>query len=319
MKLQQLVYVAEIVRRGHNLTATAEALHTSQPGISRQIQLLEAELGLTIFQRTRNRIIGLTEPGEMVYHSARRIVSELNALESLKEDFFSANRGTLTIATTHTQANYVLPEVIRQFVVDYPEVQIVLKQGDTAGICELVEAGDADLAIGTELRHDFANLVSLPCYELTRSVVVPEGHPLLDGGELTLEKIASYPVIMYGDQFSGYWKVLDAFNKAGLSPNVVMGAIDAGVCKTYVRLGLGIAILGTVSYNAAEDTGLSALDARDLFESSTSSIRLRPNTYLRPYLLDFIERFHPRLTPAVVREALESHGVATVGGVRLRS
>ncbi|MTD53312.1 LysR substrate-binding domain-containing protein [Amycolatopsis pithecellobii] len=304
MKLQQLHYVLEIVNHGNHLSAAAEALHTSQPGISRQLQLLESELGFDIFARSRNRIEGLTEPGELVVDLARRIMSDVAALSSLKADLQATDRGTLTIATTHTQANYVLPKVIGPFVADFPDVQVVLKQGDPEGICALVQAGEADLAIGTESLHSFPDLVNLSCFALPRVVVAPAGHPILDAPELTLQRIAEYPIISYDSRFSGHWKVRTAFERAGLEPKVVLSAIDAGVCKTYVKMGLGLAILTKITFDPEQDNGLRALDADHLFESSTTCIKLRRNIYLRPYLLEFIHRFASRLTPDIVREIL---------------
>lgn len=306
MKLQQLNYVLEIVNHGNHISAAANALHTSQPGVSRQLQQLESELGFDIFVRTRNRIDGLTEPGKLVVDIAKRIVGDIDALASLKADLAATNRGTLTIATTHTQANYVLPKVIGPFVAAFPEVQVILKQGDPEGICELVDAGEADMAIGTEALHLFPGLVNLPCFRMPRVVVAPVGHPILDGAELTLPRIAEYPIITYDSRFSGHWKVRTAFERAGLELRVVLSAIDAGVCKTYVKMGLGLAILTSITFDAEQDTGLRALDAAHVFESSTTYIKMRPNTYLRPYLLEFIRRFAPQLTPDVVRAALSS-------------
>lgn len=304
MNLQQLQYVLEIVRHRNHLSSAAAALHTSQPGVSRQIKQLEAELGFEIFLRTRNRIIGLTEPGAHVVDIAKRVLTDVSALQSLKEDMAAVNQGTLTIATTHTQANYVLPTVIRSFVAMLPDVRISLKQGDPEGICSLVDAGEADLAIGTESARNFPQLVSLPCFEIGRSVVAPAGHPILADADLTLKSIAEYPIITYDPRFSGRWKVMEAFKKMGLEPRIILSAIDADVCKTYVRLGMGIAILARIAFDPHHDADLEARDASHLFESSTTYVRLRSNTYLRPYMLEFIRLLAPQLTSTVVRDAL---------------
>ncbi len=304
MKLQQLRYVVEIVKHGNHLSAAAEALNTSQPGVSRQIQLLELELGFDIFLRTRNRIIGLTEPGKVVFSIAQRIATDVTALKTLKTDMHAGNRGVFTIGSTHTQARYVLPRVIESFVNQYPEVKLVLKQGDPEEVCALVDSGDADLAICTETKRDFPNLVKLRCFELKRCIVAKIGHPLLDVPELTLAEIAKYPIIMYDLRYSGRWKVMKAFSDAGLEPKVVMSGIDADVCKTYVELGLGIAILGTIAFDPERDIGIAARDVGDLLPTSTIQIALRPNTYLRPFLLNFISSVAPHLTPSVVRKAL---------------
>ncbi len=307
MKLQQLQYVLEIVKQGYNISTAANGLYTYQPSVSRQLQQFEEELGFAIFERSRNHIGGLTPAGAIVVDIAKRIMNDVNDLGSLKDDLMSSNRGTLTIATTHTVANYVLPDVIGSFIKAYPEVQVVLIQSDPEGICLLVEEGDADLAIGTESRHRHPRLIELPCYALDRVVVVPTGHPLTEKPELTLEDVAQFPIITYDQRYSGSWKVHDAFQAAGLQPKIALSAIDAGVCKTYVQTGLGIAVLTSVTFDAARDTGLVALPAGHLFESSTTSIKLRANTYLRPYLLDFVHRFSPRLRPEVVRDLVQ-HG-----------
>ena len=233
MKLQQLRYVLEIVRNGNHLSAAAEALSASQPGVSRQIQQLEAELGFDIFIRTRNRIIGLTEPGRQVYECARQVATEVAALQALKEEITAGDRGTLIVGTTHTQARYVLPEVVRNFVKLYPDVSLTLKQGHPEYACELVDAGEADIAITTETIREFPRLVQLQCAELHRCVVAPAGHPILSVEPLTLQAIAAYPVITYDSHYSGRWKVMRAFKAAGLAPKIILSAIDADVCKTY--------------------------------------------------------------------------------------
>nr|WP_250890536.1 LysR substrate-binding domain-containing protein [Sphingobium nicotianae] len=304
-------YVVEIVRQGNHLSAAAEALNTSQPGVSRQIQLLEQELGFEIFLRTRNRIIGLTEPGQIVFDIGQRIGTDVAALKTLKEDMHSGNRGVFTIATTHTQARYVLPKVIEQFIPRYPDVKLVMKQGDPEEICALVEAGLADISIGTETTRTFPNLVQLPCMDLQRCIVAPIDHPILAVPELTLEEIVKYPIITYDARYSGRWKVLKVFADAGLEPKIVMSGIDADVCKTYVGMGLGIGILAAITYDRDRDTEIAVRDVSHLLPSSTIKVSLRPNTYLRQFLLDFVHTVAPRLTPFVVRrEVREFHGSA---------
>ena len=279
-------------------------MHTSQPGVSRQIQLLEQELGFEIFLRTRNRIIGLTEPGAIVFNFAQRIVTDVAALTTLKEDMHSGNRGIFTIATTHTIARYFLPDVVEKFVAQYPDVKLVLRQGDPEEICALVDSGDADLSIGTDTTRDFPNLIKLDCFELHRCIVAPTGHPILSTAKLTLEQIASYPIITYDSRYSGRWKVMKAFSDLGLDPKIVMSGIDADVCKTYVAKGLGIGILASMTFDKVRDVGLDARDARDLLPSSTIKISIRPNTYLRQFLLDFVQSIAPKLSPYVVRKEL---------------
>lgn len=304
MKIQQLECVLKIFENGNNVSAAANALHTSQPAVSRQLQMLEAELGFEIFRRTRNRIAGTTEPGELVIEKARRILTDVESLGSLREDLAATDHGTLTIATTHTQARYVLPRVLGPYLADYPDVRIKLTQGDPEGICRLVETGEADLAIGTEILPRFGHLTHLPCFTLDRVVVAPEGHPILAEKVLTLEAIAAYPILIYDSRFSGYWKVRSAFEQSDLHPQVALSAIDADVCKTYVHMGLGIAILTAIAFDPTRDQGLAALSASHLFEPSKTYAKLRPNKYLRPYLLDLLNRLSPELTPRKVKTAV---------------
>lgn len=306
MKLQQLRYVVEIVRHGNHLSAASEALNTSQPGVSRQIQLLELELGFEIFQRTRNRIIGITEPGKHVLAIAQRVTTDVAALRSLKNDMNSGNRGTLTIATTHTQARYVLPPVVKSFIKRYPQVRLVLRQGDPEEICGLVESDEADIAVGPETMRPFPGLVQISCFEMPRSIIAPEKHPLLDEPELTLEAIAQHPIITYDSRYSGRWKVMKVFHDHGIEPNIALSGIDADVCKTYVEMGLGIAILTTATFDASRDVGLVARDASHLFPGSVLKVSLRPNVYLRPFLVDFISSIAPKITISVLRDALRA-------------
>ncbi|MBI2288903.1 MAG: CysB family HTH-type transcriptional regulator [Betaproteobacteria bacterium] len=305
MKLQQLRYALEVHRHGNHISAAAEALHTSQPGISKQIQLLESELGFEIFSRKRNRIVGLSEPGREVMSIAQRMLADADNLRNLGEDFTSRSGGSLIIATTHTQARYVLPKVIERFVKKHPAVRLGLRQGNPTQICELVESGEADIAIGTETIRDFPNLVRLPCFKLSRSVIAKLGHPLLQTKKLTLREIAKYPIITYDPAYSGRWKVMDAFRNAGIEPNVIFGAMDADVSKTYVELGLGIAILTTISFDSTHDKGLRARDASHLFEPSTTFVALRPYSYLRTFVFDFIKSLAPNLSAEFVKAALK--------------
>jgi len=305
MKLQQLRYLWEVHRHGNHISAAAEALHTSQPGISKQIQLIETELGFEVFQRKRNRIVGVTEPGREVLAIAQRMLADAESLRSVHDDCAAREGGRLILATTHTQARYVLPRVIEQFVKRWPTVQLGLRQGNPTQICELVEAGEADIAVGTETTREFPNLVMLPCFDLSRSVIAKVGHPLLKAKRLTLAEIAKYPIITYDPSFSGRWKVMSAFEQAGIATNVIFGAMDADVSKTYVELGLGIAILTTIAFDKAHDINLRARDASHLFEPSTTFVTLRPNSYLRRYALDFIQLVAPTLTPETVKATLQ--------------
>jgi LysR family cys regulon transcriptional activator len=304
MNLKQLRYISEVYRHGNHISAAAEALHTSQPGISKQIQMIEAELGFEIFVRRRNRIVGLTEPGQEAVAIAQRVLTEIDNLRNLGEDFKSAGGGHLTIGTTHTMARYVLPKIVDRFMKKYPGIRLGLRQGNPEQVCEMLDAGDVDMAIVSDTAREFPTLASLRCFPLSRSVVAKAGHPILKVRNLTLEEIAKHPIITYDPAYSGRWKVLDAFKKAKIEPNIVFGAVDADVSKTYVELGLGIAILTTITFDKYHDRGLRARDASHLFEPSTTFVRLRANTYLRKFLLDFIRMLAPHLTEDDIRSAL---------------
>ncbi len=301
MKLSQLRCVLEVHRCGNHVSAAAEALHTSQPGISKQVKLLESELGFPVFQRRRNRLIGVTEPGREALELARRILDDVDALKALRDDWVDRETGTLTVATTHTYARYVLPAVISRFVRRYPGVRLGLQQGNPTQICEAVEAGEADVAIGTEAMRPFPGLAMLPCFPIERSLVAPRGHPVLRVRTLTLEAIARWPLITHDQTRSGSWRVMEAFRRVGIEPNVTFKAVDADVCKTYVEMGLGIAILATVAVDHRRDTALSARDASHLFESSTTYVSLRRNAYLRSYVAHFVGLLAPELGPEILR------------------
>jgi LysR family cys regulon transcriptional activator len=304
MKLQQLRYVCEIARHNLNLSRAAETLHTSQPGISRQVLALEDELGVKIFTRAGKRLVGITEPGKQILRIAQRVLSDTQNLREVGKEFTREAAGSLTIATTHTQARYALPPAIRRFMKRYPQVRLSLHQGNPTQIAEMTINGHADFAIATEAIALYDQLVMLPCYEWNRCVVTPPGHPLLKMRRVTLEAIAEYPIITYDFAFTGRSTMQKAFASRGLSPNVVLTAIDADVIKTYVELGLGIGILAAMAYNPKRDQSLRAIDASHLFEPSVTRIGIRRNSYLRGYAYEFIEMFAPHLTRDVVERAL---------------
>jgi LysR family cys regulon transcriptional activator len=306
MKLQQLRTVCEVARHRLNLSKAAAALHTSQPGLSRQILQLEAELGVQIFVRSGKRFTGLTEPGRQVLSIAQRILADTRNLKQLSDEFRREAVGSLTIATTHTQARYVLPPVIRRFMRRYPQVHLSLHQGSPTQIAEMTLSGQADLAIATEALALYEQLAMLPCYEWNRCVVVPPDHPLLRIKRLTLQAIAQYPLITYDFAFTGRTTMQKAFDAQGLSPQVVLTAIDADVIKTYVELGLGIGILAAMAFDPKRDGHLRAIDASHLFAPSVTRIGIPHNAYLRGYVYDFIELFAPHLTHEVVDAAM--HG-----------
>ncbi len=304
MKLQQLRYLCEVANQGLNLSRAAEILHTSQPGISKQIRLLENELGVDIFVRNGKRVVETTPPGRAILEIAERMLRDAKNLKQVGQEFANEASGSLTIATTHTQARYALPSAIQHFTARYPKVRLVLRQGNPTQIAELVTSGVADIAIATEAIELFSELVMLPCYQWNRCVIVPPRHPLLKLKELTLEAIAEHPIITYDFAFTGRSKINQAFDAKGLTPNVVLTAIDADVIKTYVELGLGIGILAQMAFEPSRDRHLRAIDASHLFEPSTTRIGISRNSYLRKYVYDFIEMFAPHLDRATVAAAM---------------
>lgn len=308
MKLQQLRYLVEVVRQGLNVSDAAAALHTSQPGISKQVRLLEDELGVEIFVRHGKRVTELTEPGKIIVDVARRVLAEADNLKRVGKEFAAETTGHLTIATTHTQARYALPPVIKRFIARYPEVRLRLRQGSPVQISQAVVDGEADLVIATEAIGQFEELVMLPCYQWNRCVVVPPQHPLLKLERLSLEAVARYPIITYDFAFTGRSVMQRAFEQKGLTPNIVLSAIDADVIKTYVALDLGVGILAKMAFDPEQDRNLRAMDASHLFEPSATRIGIRRNTYLRGYIYEFIEMFAPHLTRKAVDAAMAGGG-----------
>jgi LysR family cys regulon transcriptional activator len=305
MKLQQLRYLCEVANQGLNLSKAAEILHTSQPGISKQIRLLENELGVDIFVRNGKRVVETTPPGRAIIEIAERMLRDAKNLKQVGQEFANEAIGSLTIATTHTQARYALPSAIKHFTARYPKVKLILRQGSPTQISELVTSGVADIAIATEAIELFDELVMLPCYQWNRCIVVPPRHPLLKLDKLTLEAIARYPIITYDFAFTGRSKINQAFDAKRLVPNVVLTAIDADVIKTYVELGLGIGILAQMAFDPKRDKHLRSIDASHLFEPSTTRIGIGRNSYLRGYVYDFIEIFAPHLDHAAVKAAMK--------------
>ena len=304
MNLQQLRYMDGIVRHGLKISDAAEALYTSQPGISKQIRLLEEELGTEIFVRNGKRIAALTEPGKAILAIAQRMLHDVDNLKQVGQEFRSQDSGSLTIATTHTQARYALPAVVKQFIKRYPKVKLGLHQGNPTQIAQQVLTGEADIAIATESLAMYDELVTLPCYEWNHCVIVPPKHPLLAEKKLTLEKIAQYPIITYDFAFSGRGKINAAFEAHKLAPNIVLTAIDADVIKTYVELGLGIGILAQMAFVPERDKHLRMIATGNLFQPSTTRVAIRRNEYLRGYAYHFIELFAPHLTHDVVAKAM---------------
>lgn len=305
MNFQQLRAVRETARSGFNLTDVAAALHTSQPGISRQIRELEDELGVEIFVRAGKRLTGLTPPGEAVLPIVERLLLDADNLKRAGDDFASQDPGRLSIAATHSQARYALPQVVRDFRAMYPQVTLNLHQGSPRQVAEMLLSGEADIGVATEALAQYEQLVALPCYRWTHSVVVPPGHPLLDAaGPITLVQLAREPIITYDTGYTGRTHIDEAFARAGLKPNVVLTAMDADVIKTYVELGIGVGIVASIAFDAERDRNLRALDARHLFEVNLTRLAIRRGTWLRGYVYAFIEAFAPTLTREAVEQAL---------------
>ena len=304
MKIQQLRYLAEVVRRGLNVSEAAEALHTSQPGISKQIKALEEELGIQVFARHGKRLVSVTEPGKAVIAIAERILAEAQNLRRAGAEYANDQLGTLTVATTHTQARYLLPKAVAAFKRRYPKVELVMHQGNPTQICEQVLAGEADMGVATEMIAEYPELVSLPVHQWNRCVVVPPKHPLLKAQPLTLEKLAEYPIVTYDFAFANRSLVEKAFEVRGLRPHVVLSAQDSDVIKTYVELGLGVGILARMAFDPERDRQLRAIDASHLFESSTTRLGIKRGAYLRRYAYEFIELFAPQLSRKAVEDAV---------------
>ena len=303
MKLQQLRYLTEVARRGLNVSEAAEILHTSQPGVSKQIRALEDELGVQVFVRHGKRLVEITEPGKAVVAIAERILAEANNLRRAGEEYANENVGSLTIATTHTQARYALPKTVATFKRRYPKVKLVIHQGNPTQIVEQVLAGEADFCVATEAIALYPDLVSMPVYQWNRCVVVPPKHSLLKA-PLTLEALAEQPIVTYDFAFANRSLVQKAFEARGLQPNVVLSALDADVIKTYVELGLGVGIMAKMAFDEKRDRELRAIDASHLFESSTTRLGVKHGAYLRRYAYEFIELFAPHLPRAVVERAV---------------
>ena len=311
MNLQQLRYLCAVVDHGLNVSDAADALFTSQPGISKQVRQLEDELGVRVFVRHGKRLSALTPAGEAVVATARRALREVENLRRVGAEFRSEDTGVLAIATTHTQARYVLPPVIRDFAARYPKVKVVLHQGNPMQVAEQTASSEVDVGIATEALALLPELVTLPCYQWNRCVLVPRGHPLAGESPLTLEALARYPIITYDFAFTGRSQINAAFDAKGLVPNVVLTALDADVIKTYVELGMGIGIVATMAWDPVRDAGLERLDAAHLFAPSTTRLALRRDVFLRSYVYDFIARFAPALDRKTVDAALAGGHAAT--------
>lgn len=304
MKLQQLRYIVEVLNHNLNVSATAESLFTSQPGISKQVRMLEDELGIQIFGRSGKHLTHVTPAGEEIIRISREILSKVESIKSVANEHTLPDQGKLNIATTHTQARYALPHVITGFMEKYPKVSLHMHQGTPQQIADAAAKGSADFAIATEALHLYSDLVMLPCYHWNRSIVVPKNHPLaVIKDEMTIDDVARFPLITYVFGFTGRSELDKAFSAVGLEPHIVFTATDADVIKTYVRMGLGVGVLASMAVDEIKDDDLVCIDASHIFAASTTKIGFRKGTFLRGYMYDFIERFAPHLTKDRVERA----------------
>ncbi len=305
MKLQQLRYIWEVAHHDLNVSATAQSLYTSQPGISKQIRLLEDELGVEVFARSGKHLTHVTPAGEAILKTAGEILRKVDSIKQVAQEFSNEKKGSLSIATTHTQARYALPSVIEAFIARYPDVSLHMHQGTPMQIAEMAADGSVDFAVATEALELFSDLIMMPCYKWNRCIIVPRDHPLAQLSSLTLADVAAHPIVTYVFGFTGRSKLDEAFIDHGLTPKVVFTATDADVIKTYVRLGLGIGIVARMAYDEELDRDLVALSAAHLFTPSITKIGFRRGTFLRGYMYEFIELFAPHLTHTVVEEAYQ--------------
>ncbi|HEX8883770.1 MAG TPA: CysB family HTH-type transcriptional regulator [Noviherbaspirillum sp.] len=308
MNFQQLRSIREATRRGFNLTEVANALFTSQPGVSRQIRELEEELGVEIFERNGKRLTGLTNPGRDILRIIDRLLLEAENLQQAGQEYSGVKSGTLAIATTHTQARYVLPQAVQSFRARFPEVRVALQQSSPEHIAEWVLSGKADIGIATEGLSQFDDLVSFPCYRWHHMVVAPDGHPLLATEKLTLAQLAEYPLITYDVGFTGRSHIDDAFREAGIATDIVLTAMDSDVIQQYVALGMGVGIVASMAVEHSRHPGLQPIDSSHLFAPNVTRLAVRRAAYLRSYTYDFILQFAPELTRGDIDTALSGSG-----------
>ena len=312
MNLQQLRYLCGIADHKLNISKAAEALHTSQPGVTRQIRQLESELKVELLVRQGNRISTLTEPGRAVVEIARRILRDVENIRSVGAEHADANNGTLTVATTHVHARYILMPVVQRFRQRFPKVRLSVRQGNPDHIVQLVSAGGADLGLASAPTAEAPTLVGLPCYRTRRCVVVPKDHPLLRKKRITLADLAAYPMINLDVSFASGVSVMSTFHAKGFSPDVVLTATDADVIKAYVTAGFGIATLPEIAFDPKRDAALMRINARHLFPPSISYVWLHRHLYLRAYASEFIRMLSATWTRAMIDRFMRSDEIADV-------
>jgi LysR family cys regulon transcriptional activator len=295
MKLQQLRCIYEVVQNQFNISRAAESIHTSQPGVSKQIQLLEEEIGVQLFQRNGKRLSGLSEPGIRVYESIVEIMREVKNIKNISDEYERKDSGSFTIATTHTQARYKLPVVVESFVKKYPKINLNIHQGDPAQVTAQILNGEADVGIATESISLNDKIFCIPCYSWNRCLVMPKDHPLLKVEDITLKHLATYPMITYDYAFTGSTIVSKVFKEANIQPNIMLTAIDADVIKTYVSLNLGVGLIAEMAFDENKDKNLVSRDVSHLFPTSTTYIGIRQDTFIRGFTFDFIKMFTPHM------------------------
>jgi len=309
MKLQQLRCIFEVVQNDFNISKAANSLHTSQPGVSKQIQLLEDEVGVQIFQRNGKRLTGLTEPGQQVFDSIAEIIREEKNIKRVSEEYEKKDTGNFTIATTHTQARYKLPIVVEEFVKKYPKINLNIHQGNPSQVTEQIVNGDADVGIATESIGLHDKIFCIPCYSWNRIIVMPKSHPLNAEKIITLEHLATYPLITYDYAFTGSTIVPKVFKESNLKPNIMLTAIDADVIKTYVNLNLGIGLIAEMAFDSSKDIDLISRDVSHLFPLSTTYLGIRKDTFIRASTFDFIKMFTPQMSEHELRQYLQNRHV----------
>jgi LysR family cys regulon transcriptional activator len=312
MRLQQLQFLIAVYESGLNISVASRRLRISQPGISRQLKDFEAELGFLVFERQGRSLSRVTPAGEEIIARATRILREIQNIQRVGVALRSPGQGALSLATTHTQARYVLPEVIRSFRSKYPNVRLHLHQGTSEQIAQMMKRDEVDFAIATGSEDLFPELIRLPVYHWTRAVTVPRGHPLASAGRLTLEMLSKYPIVTYVFSFSGRSSLQALFESAGLTLNVSLTARDADVIKTYVRTGLGVGIVASMAIDPEADRDLVVLDASHLFESHTTWVGFHRGMRLTSFMYDFLEQLAPHLTESLVRRTEVAPNAARV-------
>ena len=309
MNLHQFRFVQEAVRRNLNLTEAAKALHTSQPGVSKAIIELEEELGIDIFSRHGKRIKRVTEPGQHVLKSIEVIMREVNNLKRIGEQFSAQDSGTLSIATTHTQARYVLPGPVARLRQIYPKVAVSLHQGSPAQVAQMLIEDVADIGMATESLSQYEDLITLPCYDWQHVLVLPFAHPLLDKERISLEDLAQVPLMTYHPSFTGRTRIDQAFGLRQLKPHIVLEAIDSDVIKTYVKLGMGVGIVAEMAMPAEErNPDLVARPAGHLFGQNVARVAFKRGAYLRQFVLRFAELLGDRLSRELIMKAMQGQG-----------